>query len=255
MSQTQQLTLDIQSYWHTGNGQGNGYHLDALCERDQDQLPMVPGRQIKGLLRQAVHRAEQWGWLEKLALPEGPMTTHEALLFGSTNQQEERTATLPGLLFVDSALLPDAERQWLAQSDTEATDLREQLFGELYSTAIESDTGSAKRYSLRGTEVCIPLTMIAELSLNTTGLESRLIEQQQAYLQSGTGWQVLETALPLLDAIGAHRNRGFGEVIAHLSQGSSTQTTQVQVSVKHSSKPQQNARQAKKHQNNKRKGR
>ena len=95
--------------------------------------------------------------------------------------------------------------------------------------------------------------MVTELSLNATGLETNLIKQQQAYLQSGIGWHVLEAALPLLDAIGAHRNRGFGEVIAHLGQGSSLQPKQV--SVKHSSKPQQNARQAKKHQNNKRKGR
>lgn len=208
MSPHARLHLDFINYWHAGSGRSSGYHLDALCERDDCQLPVLPGRQLKGLLRHAVHRAEAWGWLSELALPAGPLASHEELLFGSRSHSESRSATQPGLLRVDTARLPDAELQWLAH--TEQTELREELFGELFSTAI-NEQGSAQRYSLRGLQVCIPLRLQAALDLAITASDAALRSQQQAYLQAGTAWQALDAALPLLDALGAHRSRGLGE--------------------------------------------
>ncbi|MDY0073565.1 MAG: hypothetical protein RBR77_13075 [Thauera sp.] len=202
------LQLDFTNYWHAGSGRGGGYHLDALCERDPDQLPVMPGRQIKGLLRQAVHRAEAWGWFAELPLVQGPMLRHEDLLFGSSTQIETRDFTQPGMLLVDSAHLPDAERKWLAH--TEQAELQAELFGELFSTAI-NEQGSAQRFSLRGLEVCIPLTLHAPLVQAITAQHAALRAQQEAYLHTSTGWAVLQGALPLLDALGAHRSRGLGE--------------------------------------------
>lgn len=207
-AQSARLQLDFSNYWHAGSGRSSGYHLDALCERDSDRLPVLPGRQLKGLLRHAVHRAEAWGWLAELPLPPGPLSSHEELLFGSRSQSESRDATQPGLLLVDTARLPDNERQWLAHN--EQAELREELFGELFSTAI-NEQGSAQRYSLRGLEVCIPLTLHALLNQSVTAQQTDLRAQQQAYLQAATGWAVLQAALPLLDALGAHRSRGLGE--------------------------------------------
>lgn len=208
MSAHARLNLDFINYWHAGSGRSSGYHLDALCERDDSQLPILPGRQLKGLLRHAVHRAEAWGWLNELALPAGPLQSHEELLFGSRSHAESRNATQPGMLRVDTARLPDAEHQWLGHSAQ--TELREELFDEQFSTAI-NEQGSAQRYSLRGLQVCIPLRLQAALDLAITANDAQLRAQQQAYLQAGTVWQVLAAALPLLDALGAHRNRGLGE--------------------------------------------
>lgn len=202
------LRLDLANYWHAGSGRGSGYHLDTLCERDTDALPILPGRQLKGLLRHAVRRAEAWGWLTDHLLPEGPLRHHETLLFGSASQSVERSNTQPGMLHVDSARLSAEERQWLAAD--EQAELRVELFGELFSTAI-NEQGSAQRYSLRGTEVCIPVTLEAPLALALTSQHEAVREQQKQYVQSGVGWQALTAALPLVDAIGAHRSRGLGE--------------------------------------------
>jgi CRISPR/Cas system CSM-associated protein Csm3 (group 7 of RAMP superfamily) len=209
-----QLGLVFINYWHAGSGRSSGYHLDSLCERNQEQLPYFPGRQLKGLLRQAVARAEDWGWFAELPIPQGPFKRHEELLFGSTNQEENRHTTQPGLLLVDSANLPDAERQWLAHSDQ--SELRSELFAELFSTAI-NDQGSAQRYSLRGLEVCIPLTLVADLSLAVTAQQPEARLQQQAYLQQQNCWAALSASLPLLDALGAHRSRGLGEARVSLT--------------------------------------
>lgn len=213
MSAHARLNLDFTNYWHAGSGRSSGYHLDALCERDDSQLPILPGRQLKGLLRHAVHRAEAWGWLSGLPLPAGPLQSHEELLFGSRSHAESRDATQPGLLRVDTARLPDAEHQWLAHS--EQTELREELFGELFSTAINEE-GSAQRYSLRGLQVCIPLRLQAALDVGITTSDPGLRAQQQAYIQAATAWSALEAALPLLDALGAHRSRGLGEAVVTL---------------------------------------
>lgn len=203
------LQLHFAHYWHAGSGTGSGYHLDALCLRDADGLPMLPGRQLKGVLRHALHRAQAWGWLADLPLPDGPADCHETLLFGSRSQSEHRSATLPGMLRVDSAHLPRAERDWLAAPGREA--LREGLFGELFSTAI-NEHGSAQRYSLRGIEVCLPVTLHAGLDLTLTAAHADHRAQQNAYLVTATGWAALRAALPLVDALGAQRSRGLGEV-------------------------------------------
>lgn len=207
------LNLEFHNYWHAGSGKGEGHHVDALCERDQDGLPVLPGRQLKGLLRNAVHRAESWGWLAGLPLPEGPLSSHEELLFGSHSQGDSRDASQPGLLQIDSARLPESERQYLAAPAQ--AELRRELFAELFSTAI-NELGSAQRFSLRGLEVCLPLTLHAALQLNLTAQQEALRNQQQRYLHAGVGLRVLESALPLLDNLGAHRTRGLGEAVVTL---------------------------------------
>lgn len=203
------LHLHFAHYWHAGSGTGSGYHLDALCLRDGDGLPMMPGRQLKGVLRHALRRAEAWGWLSELALPDGPADCHETLLFGSRSQSEHRSETLPGMLRVGNAHLPEAERAWLAVAEREP--LRAELFGELFSTAI-NEHGSAQRYSLRGLEVSLPVTLHTTLSLALCAPHNAHRQQQQAYLTANTGWAALRAALPLVDALGAHRSRGLGEV-------------------------------------------
>lgn len=207
------LQVDFINYWHVGSGRGNGSQVDALCARDADGLPVLPGRQLKGLLRHAVRRAEGWGWMEELALPPGPLQSHEQLLFGSSSQEEDRFSTEPGVLLVDCARLPANERAWLAAAGEE--DLRGELFSELFSTAID-ELGSARRFSLRGLEVSIPLQLQAALRLEVTTVQPDLRAQQRACIASGSAWKALDCALPLLDALGANRSRGLGEARVRL---------------------------------------
>lgn len=206
------LTVNFLNYWHTGSGAGAGHSVDARCLRDQNDLPFIAGRQLKGLLRHAVQRAEAWGWLDALAKPEGVASFAE-LLFGSITQERGRDETTPGMLMVGNARLPDAEYDWLAQKAQ--AQHREQLFTELFSTAIGAD-GIAEDHSLRGLEVCLPIPLRAPLSLEQTALDETLRRQQHQWLASTNPWTPVEKALPLIDALGAHRSRGLGEAILSL---------------------------------------
>lgn len=205
-----QLRVDLHFYWHAGSGSGSGTHLDALCERDHDGLPFIAGRHLKGLLRHAIQRAEQWGWLAHLALPAGPQPNWESLLFGTRSQAAQRYHTLPGMLILDDARLSAGERAWIESSP----ESKAHLFTELYSTAIH-EQGAAALHTLRGMEAALPMTLHAPLACEATALDEEHRQQQQAALAVDLG-AMLERVLPLIDAVGAHRSRGLGEATLSL---------------------------------------
>ena len=45
--------LEFFSYWHCGSGLSAGADVDLLTIKDEDGFPFVPGKTIKGLLREA----------------------------------------------------------------------------------------------------------------------------------------------------------------------------------------------------------
>lgn len=207
---TKTLTVQLHGYWHCGSGHSAGTHLDALTARDRDGLPVIPGRHLKGLLRHAMRCAGTWNWLDGVTLPDGPAGNVEELLFGSRSGQEARSATRPGMLRVDDATLPEAERAFLAHPDTDGPLLRPFLFRDVHRTAINRQ-GSASDKSLRGTEVVLPMQLRAPLGLEVTSLEEELRRQQERALEDADLWSTLEGVLPLISAVGAERNRGLGE--------------------------------------------
>ena len=46
-------TIEFFSLWHCGSGLAAGADVDERVIRDKDGLPYVPGRTVKGLLRDA----------------------------------------------------------------------------------------------------------------------------------------------------------------------------------------------------------
>ena len=216
VTQSFELRLDFQNYWHTGSGQSSGHHLDALCQKDAAGLPYVSGRQLKGLLRHAVRRAEAWGWYEqaKQALQLTDANAVETVLFGSASQEDSRFDSEPGMVFVGNAELAEDERTWLAQP--EQTRLRSQLYVDMYNTAIDADSGTVVKHSLRGTELAIPVSLFACLNFKPTALDPDVFAQQQQLLNQNTCQALIEPALSLVDLCGAHRSRGLGEVIVSL---------------------------------------
>lgn len=220
------LIVDIQSDWHPGTGRGSGFHLDALSHTGADGLPRLPGRTLKGLLRDALWRAEQWDWAE---VPPG--TTER--LFGSWTNQDVLKATAreadaeqtaqgdapkaterdanwsrPGALRVGDACLPKEVADYLGQGK-EGEKLVAGLYREHFSTAIEHASGVAKSRSLRGMQVVVPLTLAARLSVMPGA-------------KPPENWRAtLAAVLPLITAVGAHRSRGFGRARLTLEEGAS----------------------------------
>lgn len=184
------LQIEIRSDWHPGTGRGSGFHLDALTHEGADGLPRLPGRTLKGLLRDALYRAEAWGW------PEVPAGSTKAL-FGARADQDGETTT--GLLRVADATLPEEVAAYLASEAGKA--LVPNLYRERFSTAIDPETGVAAGRSLRGMRVVVPLTLFAPVA-------------EVPGVTAVADWRKrLGTVLPLVDAVGAQRTRGLGRAV------------------------------------------
>lgn len=194
---TPTLHIRLQTYWHCGTGRGLGAAVDAAAYRDSDDLPAVPGRHIKGLLRDAMQQAQAWGWSGHA---DGSMLH---TLFGQRTEGSLIDAPpASGLIRVSDARLSDDLSAWLRHEDRRSQ--RAALFRVVQSTAIDESTGSAKDHSLRGIEVVVPLELQAPIEpLPGAAPPSDWIDR-------------LREVLPLIPAIGGHRGRGLGRVLISL---------------------------------------
>lgn len=197
---TRTLKIDISSYWHAGTGAGQGSLLDAIVQRDPIGLPYLPGRTLKGLLRDAVHCWESYGAYTQ------PQVTDQ--LFGVLGT--DGNTTTPGILRIGSARLDNAFIHEIQQAymntgtQQQAKQLISCLYHQHYNTKIDAQTGTAEDKSLRSMELTVPLTLYADI---------RLIENTQTSLLPHA-FDLLSQAFPMVKAVGKLKNRGLGR--AHL---------------------------------------
>lgn len=206
------LTLNIHTYWHAGTGRGAGPDLDAVVFLTPEGLPCLPGRTVKGLVRDGMARAEATGAIERGScvrwLGSDPFVADQEV--SDTERREAaleaaRFLTTRGRLRFGTAELGrgDARDQWRAWALARPREAQE-LRRSFASTRID-ERGIAQDKTLRAVEVAVPMTLHAPVSPFTAGEP----EDQ--------GWQdAVKSALRFVDALGSHRNRGFGRVTATL---------------------------------------
>lgn len=193
-----ELCFEIQSYWHVGSGHEAGGYADALVVKDAEGLPYIPGKGVKGVLKEAFQLAEDNNWF----------TDHNfcSLLFGKA---EWSGASSQGLLQISNAQLSPPERAFF-QNNPEA---KNHLFKVVQSTAIDSKTGVAKEMSLRSTEVVVPMNLVASLELNQNHPEYQAFQMEYGNSFS----ELLNQCVALIFSVGAKRHRGFGDVIVSVN--------------------------------------
>jgi hypothetical protein len=182
--ETMILEIQVLSYWHAGCGFGRGADVDALVLKDGNSLPYLPGRTVKGLLREAMQCCEDAG-----AVPEGTTSN----LFGTPSREGDYAGSLPGVLSFGNAVLKKTEREWLTSREGSPT--RAALYDAFASTSIDSASGIANDKTLRTIELCVPLILEAEIG----GIPDNTEAEGH-----------LKKAAVLLRALGAHRTRGLG---------------------------------------------
>jgi hypothetical protein len=201
------LTIEMLDFWQAGSGRGEGQHLDSVPVLDTEDLPFLPGRTIKGLLRDAVWHLESIKALSEWA-EYFPCSSVTVSLFGSrdgmndgpNNRPQTRFNSSEGCFNVSDARLAPAIRHALADKAATAA-WRAALFHDLYATAINETTGQAKDNTLRSKRVCVPMVLSA--SLETTHAK---------------GLEIFEAAIPLIDALGSQRTRGLGRCVWSLQR-------------------------------------
>lgn len=163
--------IEFFSNWHCGSGLAAGADVDALVIKDGQGLPYVPGRTLKGLLREAAS-----------VLSEDQETVDKT--FGISGDKDGH---ITGASFFSNATLPSAERQYILEQG-----LASHLYQTFSSTRID-ENGIAKDNALRRIETVVPCKLEGEILNVPNGAE-----------------QMLEDAMHYIKRMGTGRNRGYG---------------------------------------------
>lgn len=163
--------IEFFSNWHCGSGLAAGADVDSLVIKDQNRLPYIPGRTLKGLFRDAA-----------TILSDDKDTI--GIIFGVSGDKEDHKT---GCAFFGNATIPVAEYHYIVEQG-----LAPHLYQSFASTSID-EKGIAKDHSLRKIETVVPCKMEGEILNIPDGAE-----------------HILEDAMHYIKRIGTGRNRGFG---------------------------------------------
>lgn len=167
--------ITFHTYWHCGSGLASGADADLLVIKDKDGLPYVPGKTIKGLVKEAVD----------LLYPDYKDTNDYKSVFGISGAEKEKSIRSDS--FFKDATLSDNERKYIVMKEN-----ARHLYQTLSSTAI-TDEGVADNNTLRKIQVCIPCELEGEILDVPEGIA-----------------EVIISSLNYIKRLGAWRNRGLG---------------------------------------------
>lgn len=174
MENTINYKILFYAQWHCGSGTSAGADLDALVIKDKHDMPFIPGKTLKGLIREAVENLIQLeGKAEKL---QGEIEA----AFGKEGNQT-------GCLHFSNATMIEQEYQPIVSHQAQ-----QYLYNKVTTTSIDKD-GVAKDHSLRSMETVVPCELQAEISDVPTALRDTIVR-----------------AFGLIKRIGLKRNRGLG---------------------------------------------
>lgn len=178
--------LKFLGYWHCGSGLSGGAEADDSVIRDAEGLPFVPGKTIKGLLRDA---ALEMGHFDNDIDEDSVQSLfgHVEMDITDTDREIVRRTHAGSAFFSNAEMLP-AER-----ADAIAG-LAPYLFDILSSTSIDAETGTAKHQTLRSIEVTVPIVLEGCIEFPGDAREVELILKCLKWVRTA----------------GAHRNRGLG---------------------------------------------
>ncbi len=183
------LRLEIRSPWHPGSGRGRGSQYDAVALRSQSGLPYLPGRTLRGLLRDAFECIEHWQHL-------APGTTTS--LFGELARAGRGQPSKRGRIRIDNAVIGAAESLWLQCTPGAIA----ALYLAHHQTTIDFGRGVARPKHLRAVELVLPMTLHSRIEIESA---------------TAADWDALRVALRLVRAVGAGRTRGFGRAVLRLA--------------------------------------
>ena len=168
--------LKFFDYWHVSSGLSGGAALDSYVVKDSAGFPYVPGKTIKGLVREAAELFWDQGDIDKCFGSRG-----------SEGEQNENDDTTQAQCYFSSATIDEK-----IAAEITSNNLQRNLFEIISATKID-DNGIAVDNSLRDIEVVLPMSLKGEI---------RNVNDEIA--------QNLKRALEMIKRMGLNRNRGLG---------------------------------------------
>ncbi len=184
------LTIRFLSDYSVGSGIGDGYHADSLIARDQDDIPYLPGRAIKGALREGAALISRY---------QKDFKKIDELFFGTRSYDSDTNKS--GIISVSSGRLSNDLRQLLLSYEGQE---RQEMVANLVQiraqTALEENK-QTKKGSLRGIECGVAgLEYEADISCEIPDGYDRQFTEQYLFCVCAAA-----------KGMGYGRSRGFGE--------------------------------------------
>ena len=145
--------ITFYDFWHLSSGVSAGATMDSLVVKDNDGLPYVPGKTLKGLVREMAELID---------------STKSKKIFGDQCSQIAES-------YFSNATL---DKDTIVHLNANST-LKKHLFDKVTSTKI-NEKGIAQDKSLREIEVVIPLTLSGNIECEEEDLITqalRMIKQ------------------------------------------------------------------------------
>jgi CRISPR/Cas system CSM-associated protein Csm3 (group 7 of RAMP superfamily) len=174
--------IEFFTDWHAGSGLAAGADLDATVVKDKNGLPFLPGKTIKGLLKEADETMRDSNEILKSAFGFNPEELDK-----TKEDYEKEIEKSKGTMFFTNAVLSDAEKNLILEGN-----LKAHLYRAISSTAIDDD-GIAKDHSLRKIEVTVPCKLYGEILNVPDDIFDGLVN-----------------GLKFVKRLGVNRNRGLG---------------------------------------------
>ncbi len=184
--------IEFFSDWHTGSGLSAGADVDALTIKDSNNLPFIPGKTLKGLLKDV---AQNLMYCDEYKNQKGVIDE----IFGTDTEKDTQEnvsiSTKGKAFFSNGELSKNLKKQLTTNNNTHL------LYRNIASTKI-NEHGLAEEHSLRRIEVTIPLTLFAKIE----NIEEKHME-------------ILTKCLHMVKRIGVGRNRGLGRCQLTVAKG------------------------------------
>lgn len=180
---TKLYKVQFFSYWHTSSGLSAGTDASTVVIKDKNDLPFIPGKTLKGLLREAAFYLNELNAVSTDFLQE---------VFGvgddEKDKYEKRDSIKDLCYFSNAELSTKVAKHILAQQQ------QQHLYQKISSTKIDAN-GLAVDKTLRTIEIAIPLTFYAAIEdfPDKTDFEKQLIY-----------------CFKWVKRLGLNRNRGLG---------------------------------------------
>lgn len=181
--------IEFFDAWHTGSGLAAGADVDALVIKDKNNLPYIPGKTVKGLVREALEDILKFKNADKQSV----LKKNFGVFIEEKEQKDDSEGNTKemerGDIFFTNAHLSDE----LAKAITKDKNLHRYMYSSIASTAIKEDTGVARKHSLRRMQTTIPCELYGAILNVHEELTNDVID-----------------ALSFIKRIGVGRNRGLG---------------------------------------------
>lgn len=163
--------IEFLDYWHLSSGLSAGAKLDNMVVKDENKLPYMPGKTIKGLVREMAEYFEDSDFVN--------------ICFGVSDNEEKN---IEGECYFSNAIIKKDIADNIIRYN-----LQDNLYEILTFTSIDEKTKIAEDYSLREIEVVVPITLY--------GIIDNVSKEYKDKLKS---------SLEMIKRVGLNRNRGLG---------------------------------------------